>query len=264
MRAYVGLRYERAARFREDRALTGELSAEAVPVLEALRIAFTPRDEPRAVHEAYALLSLLGRRAALLGATPGASLTLLEAVCAAVREAGVEIDAPIAAELTTVMVEGYCAGRDERVTRELRQVAAESQVAHELGPGCLAIFLAGLHAEPDLTPTLEQLARELLRRDAKSCLLDVTRLSGIDEDVARAIGRFCVHAASLGVATFVAGAPGWLRQQLANWGIGSGATSFVDGAERAQTLALTAAGLSLRPRRRWVRLLFPLPRRLSS
>ena len=264
MRAQFGLWYERASRFREDRALAAELSIEAAPVLEALSVALAPREEPRSLHEAYALLALLGRRAALLGATPGASVALVEAVCAAVREAGVTIDPERAAELTTVMVEGYCDGRDERITRELRQAAAASQVAHVLGPGCLGVFLGGLHAEPDLTPTLEQIARDLLRRDAKSCFLDVSRLSAIDEELARALARFCVQAASLGVATFVTGAPAWLQQQLAGWGVGAGATSFVDGAERAQALALAAAGLAVRPQRRWARLWLAVPGRLSG
>jgi len=256
MRACFCLRYERGARFREDRVLVGALACEAEPVLEALYVAFTPHEGPRAVHESYALLSLLGRRAALLGATPGAAIAIVEAVCAALREVGAALDPALVSELSVVVVEGYCLGRDERITRELRETSAQSQVAIELGRGCIAIFLGGLHAECDLAPELERHARELLRADAKSCLLDVSRLVRIDEELARALGRFCAIAGQLGVTTFVVGASAWLREQFAGWPLVRDAATFVDEYDRAQALALAAAGLHLK-RRRWARLIFP-------
>lgn len=256
MRERFGERYRRSARFREDGALSDELTREAEPVLEALFLSFVPCSGPRALHESYALLTLLGRRAALLGATPGAALAIVDAVRAGLCAVGVEVTAEVASELSLVVVEGYCAARDELVTRELREAAARSQVAVRLGPRCVAVYLAGRHLESDLWPQLERLARGLLHEDTKSCLLDVSRLEvQHDPDVARALGRFCALAGSLGVSTVISGADRALEEQFTRYRLSSETLCFSDDYDRAQALALATAGLQLKPRRRWARLL---------
>lgn len=257
MRARFLEHYQGAARFREDRALAEALCEEAEPVIDVLSTTYAPPEGPRSVHEGYALLNALARRAASLGATPSVALTLPSAIAEALRVGGVVVDPSLEAELAIVSLEGYCAARDERLTQELRAAAASHQIAVELGPRCLGIFLVGRHEEPDLGPTLDQLARELLRRDAQSCLLDVSRLELVDEELARSVGRFCIHGATLGVCTFVYGASALLREQFERWSLTSVATSFVDDYDLAQTQALAAAGLVVRRRRRWARLFFP-------
>jgi hypothetical protein len=279
MQALFRAHYLRLARFREDGRLADELASEAQPVLEALHTAFAPADGPRALHEPYALLNLLARRAATLGATPCVALALPTAIALALRAADVRVDSALEHELAIVSLEGYSAARDERVTGELRQAIAERQVAVRLGPRCIAIFLAGVHDEPELTPTLDRFARELLRGDVQSCLLDISRLHPMDEDLARALGRFCGQAGTLGVCTFLVGASAALRDQFDRWSVvtvasnsssasipvasiggapaGAGTTTFVDDYELAQTRALAAAGLALRARRNWTRLFFP-------
>lgn len=279
MQALFREHYMRLARFREDGVLADELATEARPVLDALHTAFAPTDGPRALHEPYALLNLLARRAASLGATPCVALALPAAIAAALRAAEVLVDSALEHELAIVSLEGYSAARDERVTGQLRQAIAERQVAVRLGPRCVAIFLAGEHDEHELTPTLDRFARELLRGDVQSCLLDISRLHLIDEELARALGRFCGQADSLGVSTFLFGATPSLRDQFDRWSVvtaprpsspavahdasirgalaSAGTTAFVDDFELARTRALAAAGLSLRARRNWTRLFFP-------
>ncbi len=257
MRASFRGRYERAARFREDGALAAELEQQAEPVLDALFTAFAPPSGPRALHEGYALHALLCRHAALLGATAGVPLAITDAICDALREAGATLDATLVAELAVVAVEGYAAARDERVTRELRERAAASQPVVKLGPGCAAVFLVGRHDEADLAPVLERISRQLLRDDVRSCLLDLSRLEPDDEELARAIVRFCALVETIGVTTFVSGASPLVRQSFERWALSEGATQIVDDFARAQALALGAVGLQLRRRRRWGRLLLP-------
>jgi hypothetical protein len=249
--------YANAARFREDGALAEELTREAEPVLDVLHTAFAPSEGPRALHEGYALLNLLARRAATLGATPAVALTLAQAIVAGLRSVDVPVERSLEDDLGVVAVEGYSAARDELVTRELRESAARHQVAVPLGPRCVGIFLAGRHEESDLAPTLDGLARDLLRADAQSCLLDLSRLAPIDEELARALGRLCAHATTLGICTVVYGADAALRAQFARWSLTGATTQFVDDYELAQTRVLTAAGLVMGPRRRWTRLFFP-------
>ncbi|MEY4511406.1 MAG: hypothetical protein RLZZ450_3528 [Pseudomonadota bacterium] len=279
MQALFRERYLRLSRFREDGRLADELTTEARPVLEALHTAYAPADGPRALHEPYALLNLLARRAATLGATPCVALALPTAIAAALRSADVVVDSDLEHELAIVSLEGYSAARDECVTGQLRQTIAERQVAVRLGPRCVAIFLLGEHDEQQLTPTLDRFARELLRGDVQSCLLDISRLDPIDEELARALGRFCGQADTLGVSTFLFGASAALREQFDRWSVvttvrhasppalhaasiegalpSAGTTAFVDDFELAQSRALAAAGLSLRARRNWTRLFFP-------
>ncbi len=251
--------YRQAARFQEDAALEGPLAIEAEPVLEVLAISLASG----ALHEGYALLTLLARHAARLGATPGVVLTLVAAIDGALREHGLTLDAGQREELSLVTLEGYSAARDERSTRLLRELMADRQVTYEIAPGCVGIFLAGDHEEADLTPTLERFARDLLRGGTRSCLLDLTRLvAPIHEDIARAIGRFCAQAATLGVCSFVLGAPESLQAQFARWEVSGGPVMMVETAAQARSLALAAAGYELRPTRQWPRWFLPARRSL--
>lgn len=255
MRSSFREHYAGAAPFKEDARLAAELECQADPALEALWTAHTGSGAPSALHEAYALLALLARQAALVGATPGAALALADAVVSALEGGGAAVSASSAAALRLVTIEGYCGARDERVTSELRQLLATSQVAIALAPGCTAFFLSGRLEETALSALLERGARDLLRSDTKSCLLDLCRLELLDDGQARAIGHFCALAATLGVAVFVVGAPSTLREQFARWTVGLGAQHFVDDYAGGQALALAAAGYELRPIRRWARLL---------
>lgn len=254
MRASFRAHYVRHTTFREDAALLDTLEAEAEPALQELFLAYAQRINP-APHEAYALLTLLARQAASLSATPSAALALVGALTEALAGAGVALDEGSRRELEIVVLEGYCAARDERVTAELRRVAADCQVSFLLAPRCLAFFLAGRHEADDLRPTLEAMGRRLLREDARSCLLDISGLGALDEELARAVGHFCAGAATLGVATFLVARGDGLRVQFESWGVGRGTTHFLEDTGRALALALAAAGLELRPLRPWAQLL---------
>jgi hypothetical protein len=259
MRARFAELYAAQARFREDGALCEQLAVEAEPVMEVLATALSSG----ALHEGYALLTLLARHAAALGATPGIALTLVDALCGALGAQGLPITPSQRDELTLVALEGYCAARDDRATRVLREESAAGQVCFPLAPGCVAIFLAGRHDEADLGPTLERFARDLLHAGTRSCLLDLTRLTQpLDEELARAVGRFCAQAATLGVCCFVLGAPEVLKEQFARWEVSGGPVMMVDDAAHARSLALAAAGHELRPARQWPRWFLPARRSL--
>ena len=249
--------YAQSARFREDRALADELTLEAGPVLEALFTACALPASQRVLRESYALLNELCRRAAGLDATASVAVTLPDAIAHALDAVGRALEPSLLQDLSVVAVEGYCAGRDERATRLLRTRAAEQQALVRLGPRCCTIVLAGRHEQADLEPTLEGFARTLLRDDIAGCLLDVSRLTVEDEELARALGRFCLQAATLGVRTAVVGASSLLCEQLTSWTAEDLLTSCVDDYDRALRQTLSAAGLLLRPRRRWTRLFLP-------
>jgi hypothetical protein len=253
--------YTTSVPFREDGALVHDLAQEVKPVLEALAVAADADAGTRPVHEAYALLNLFCRRAGALGATPSAALSLLEAIVQSLVAAGVQVTERWRRDLSMVAVEGYSAGRDERVTRELKQAALRGQVGFLLAPRSYAGFLAGALDADDVEHVLEDWARTLLRCDAQSCLLDVSRLEcAAFEQAARAVTGFCVTAQSLGVSVLLFAARGELRQTLLAVGLARSGATLVDEFDEALALALSAVGSEITHRRlRWARGLFRWP-----
>ena len=257
MRACFRARVAAGAAFREDAALADALCDQAEPVLQALHVALAAGGSGESLHEPYALATLLARRAALLGATPSTALLLADALVAALVEAaGLACAAELARALSIVCVEGYCAARDERVESGLLEVAARSQVAVLLGPGCLAIFLAGCHDERALGHVLDGFARRLLHDQIASCLVDVSRLAALeaaDDALARSVASFCVTASTLGVALTLLGASSALRARFAGWLHGATPPDYADDYAEAQARALALAGLIVKSRWPWPR-----------
>jgi anti-anti-sigma regulatory factor len=240
-------RLERALPFREDAALLRELGAELQPVLQTLACAYAvPADSgASAAHEGFSLFNLLARRAGLLGATPSAAPALARGVVSALEAAACQLSAAQRDDLLLVALEGYAAGRDERRARELCRDGADDQVSCELAPGCFAIFLAGAPAGERLEPLLDELSRRLFRADARSLLLDLSRLSDLDEEGARALLHFGATLGGLGTQVFLCGAErldAW-RERLGLPELGAHSEARF---EAARDAALGAAGYELR------------------
>lgn len=263
MRDVFAAQYRANVTFEEDASLVQLLESEAETVLSALAEALGPKADPESLpvadldfqlHDAYSLVLLLARKAGVSGGTPNTALALAAALAAALERL-CQVPDPIRRKIAIVALEGYCEGRDDRITAELRRSAAAAQAVSLLAPRCLTVSLGGRHAAHDLAPTLDEAARELLRVDARSCVLDLRRLEPPDEELSRAIGQLCSQASTLGVATFVVGASPSLRAQFERWRVVGGGCTVVDDRARAQELALAAAGYELRRIRPWVRLL---------
>jgi hypothetical protein len=242
--------------FREDALLLSALVTEVEPVLSALGAAYRTQNEPctrparTALSEGFALFNLLCRRAGLLGTTPTACLALARAVMAALRSEGLPLSEACADDLSVIAVEGFSAGRDELRERSLRTIAIESQVLVPLAARSFLVVLAGsLLAEP-LERLLEDFARQLFRAEARSVLLDVSRLCEHGEDQARAIVAFASTLSGLGVDVLIydkgASFDAWFAQlDLTARGVQRG-TDFAEGLTRV----LALGGYELRARGR--------------
>ncbi len=245
--------YERSVPFAEDRALGFDLAEQVRPVFAALS---DPRPDvgQDADHEGLALLTLLSRRAGLLGATPTAVLALQNALEAGLLAGDAQLEPRAAAQLSIVILEGYVAGRDERITRELRLAAVTGVALVPLVPNAFALILAGRFDPDDLTPRVEEMERELLRNDARALLLDVTRLVYVSDEVPRILCGLLATARSLGVQSFVCGLEhhgqgAWLQAGVAELEFERAATFM-----QALPKALSVVGFDLKSQRRW-----PLP-----
>jgi anti-anti-sigma regulatory factor len=231
--------------FREDSALVPELAAEVRPVLEALL-----RGHGTAQHEGFALLRLLSRRAALLGATPTAALALARAIEGALLDQGVERSNQEREHLEIVVVEGYSAGRDELREEKLRRVAADTQVWFALAPRCYVICLAGSHHPEQLEQSLDAIARALFRADARALVLDLSRLLADDEDSARSLVSFVHTLRGLGADVLLCGADPALAVWFENLRLAQSGVERCDSFGAAQARALALCGYELRPRGR--------------
>jgi hypothetical protein len=197
--AIAGLRawFERSVPFREDKALAAELADEAGPVLSALLTAHDAA--PTAMHEAFALLRLLGRRVGYLGATPTAALALCRALNKALQEVGCSYAARELEQLEMVCLEGYCSGRDDRLRESSARALFGQQLELTLAPGCHALVLSGAPPGDDLERWLDEAMRTLFRAEAKAVIVDATRLDDRDDALQRILGSALLTAASLGV-----------------------------------------------------------------
>jgi hypothetical protein len=241
--------YAAAVPFREDGALGADLTTEVRPVLEALADIQGADGEPR--HEAYALLTLLGRRAGVLGATPSAALGLLAALLEGLASVGHRVAPGERDQLAMVLLEGYCVGRDERVTRGLKRANTDGQVWLRLAPRCYAGFLAGAVEADAAEQVLDAWARALLQHDARSCVLDVTRVQADHpEPPARPVVSFCHTAFSLGVGVHLVRPHPELFSALVEVGLYESRATVFDSFEAALAAGMRAVGYALSGRRR--------------
>jgi hypothetical protein len=256
--------YQAHVPFREDRALTDELCAEASPVLDALAQAVIGELTHEEAHEALALVSLLCRRAGLRGATPSAAQALLRALSKALSSAGFALAEPLAVRVEMLGFEGYCGGRDERQVRESAALLRHSQVQCMLAPRCAVAFLSGSHEPDQLSLVLDELGKLALHHDALVCLVDVSRLQLEHEEVARALFDGLSTLASLGTTPMVFAARGQLDAHLEKFSPAVPGMQCFGDFNEAITAALAEAGHELKPRRRWPRDLFSRGRSSGS
>ncbi|MCB9591667.1 MAG: hypothetical protein H6719_02940 [Sandaracinaceae bacterium] len=197
-----------------DRGAVEALRPEASTVLAAIveAVGTGPLPDPRGteLREALTLASLLGRRAAHLGVTPGAALALAPAIVHAL--AGTIDLEPILDPLRVTVVEGYVRACEERERDRADRRAAEAIAFAKVAPHCFAIFVRGDQVAEELERRVDELGRALLEGDAKACVVDATGLVEPDRD--RAAQLFAIHATCvmLGVrAIFVGVSEPWRR-----------------------------------------------------
>ena len=228
-----------------------------LPVLEALCFALDHRpaaeddSTPLGSHEGLAMLTLLGRRAGVLGITPTAALSIAPALADALSVAEHKVTEGVRGTLQMVSMEGYVAGREERLLREGAERAAGALTWTTLAPRCLALWLAGEHEPEALRSVADDFGRELLRQDAASCLVDVTRLSEPTLERAREVMGVAHTARTLGVACFLVGASAAWQRLLFSDAFEAAPVQRFDTTEAALPDALAAAGVVMKPAKGW-------------
>ncbi len=202
--------YAEGCPFSEDRSLASELSLEAAPAIDALAFALdqNAQDDLSRIehHEGLAMVTLLGRRAGALGATPTAAIHLVPAIVRALEAGGRTVPEELSRPLTAMCFEGYVAAREEMLRVAQAAATVDNAAIVRIVPRCLALVLSGEHEPEVLSEVVERLGRLMLKHDAAAAVVDISRLEGPTKE--RAAEIFGAHGAArmLGATCVFAGA----------------------------------------------------------
>ena len=250
LRAFTA-RYVAATPYRQDRELAGELAIEARPAVESLLVAAAaePAERARVLdhHEGLALVTLLGRRAGVLGATPTAAIGVVRALFGAFEETGDPLPRDLEPDLTTLCVEGYVAGREERLVDTRTRESADAQAVVHVAQGCVLLFLAGDHTAEMLERIVDRFAREMLKSDARAGLVDLTRLDHPEPDKASEVFGADAAARMLGARCIFVGVTDAWREAARVARVETSLLTIEPTFADALRHALSLAGWELRP-----------------
>jgi len=143
--------------------------------------------EAFAFRECFTLLTLLGRRLALLDLTPTSAIQVVRLALCAVRGSSESVAGAFAERAVAAMVEGFVLGREERVAQ-----TAETQAARTLRPlriddATFALIVSGVHDPATLSDCVDALGRAMLNADAEIAIVDLTQVGEANRDRAAAV-----------------------------------------------------------------------------
>lgn len=208
---------DRFEAFLEDaRPATGgvpyaDLAAEVSPLLPLL--SELPRDERAngdyesfGFRECFAVLSLLGRRLALLDLTPTSAI---QAVLLALRSIdGLDEKESLeefSQRAVAAAMEGFVLGREERIAQVAEARAAKSLRPLRIDDQVFALIVSGVHEPEVLTECVDSLGRAMLNADVELAVVDLTQLGEPNRERATAIFAADEITRMLGGACFFSG-----------------------------------------------------------
>jgi anti-anti-sigma regulatory factor len=202
--------------FAHDRELAEDLAVESRPAIEAVLFAVRSDDAGgllRDEHgESLAMITLLGRRAGVKGASPTAATNLVPAIAGGFEDAGVPLAPTVVTTLMSMCLEGYAAGRADVAERVLRDRMVGAQAVFEVVPKVHALVLSGEHDAETLIEVVEAFTKALHRSSAMAAIVDLSRIR--DASAGAAAEIFSAHHAARAAgarAVFVGVTEPWRR-----------------------------------------------------
>ena len=137
--------------------------------------------------ECFTVLTLLGRRLALLDLTPTAAVQVIDLVLSSIDDAGDGATARFERRARTAAVEGFVRGREERVTQTAETRASRPVRPLRIDDSTFALVVSGVHEPSVLSEQVDALGRAMLDTDATVAIVDLTQLGEPNRDRARAV-----------------------------------------------------------------------------
>lgn len=154
--------------------------------------------------ECFTVLSLLGRRLALLDLTPSSAIEVVRLTLASIDGGADPLPQGFSQRAIDAAVEGFVLGREERVAD-----ASETRAAGRLRPlrideSAFALILTGVHEPTVLGECVDALGRAMLDADVEIAIVDLSQLGEPNreraaaifaaEQVAKMLGGICIFS----------------------------------------------------------------------
>jgi hypothetical protein len=196
----------------------GEIVREAAPVLPLL-CELPPEQRARGdfdsfeYRECFTVLTLLGRRLALLDLTPSGAFQVVQLLLRAVDESDGASAGGFAERAIGAAFEGFVIGREERVDQTWQARSAKTIAPLQVADRVLALTVTGVHEPAVLSEHVDALGRKMLDADADVAIVDLSQLGEPSSERAAAIFSADEMARMLGAVCIFAGIePHWRAQ----------------------------------------------------
>jgi hypothetical protein len=213
----------------EARPATGrlareELGAEVEPVLPLLmELLATERAsgdyESFQFRECFTVLSLLGRRLALLDLTPTAAIQVVRMALRSVDGRDESPSARFDERALAAALEGFVLGREERVAQSAEARASKRLTPLRIDDAAFALIISGVHEPAALGECIDALGRAMLNAGVDAAIVDLTQLGEPNRDRAAAVFAADEVTKMLGGVCFFTGLDARWRTAAADAGV---------------------------------------------
>ena len=155
--------------------------------------------------ECFAVLTLLGRRLALLDLTPSAALQIVRLALRSVGLPSESLARGFSEPAVAAAVEGFVLGREERVAQTAESRAAKRLKPLRIDDAVFALIVSGTHDPSTLSECVDALGRAMLNVDVQIAIVDLTQLGEPNGERAAAVFAADEVTRMLGGVCFFAG-----------------------------------------------------------
>ena len=205
----------------EERPPTGglplsDIAAETGPVLPLLRELPPAHEdddfESFEFRECLTVLTLLGRRLALLDLTPTGAVKVVQLALEAAFDHRGDTQAAFGDRAIAAAVEGFVLGREEAVAQQHEQRAAACLRPMRIGPAAFGLVFSGVHDAAVLSDAVDALGRTMLDGGGEVALVDLSQLAEPNRERAAAVFAGDEVTRMLGAVCFFSSVgPAWER-----------------------------------------------------
>ncbi|MGB5523434.1 MAG: hypothetical protein WBM96_12780 [Polyangiales bacterium] len=169
-----------------------DLLVEAIPLLQLL--SELPAEKRAAAtfesfefRECFTVLTLVGRRLALLDLTPTTAVQVTRLALWSVDPSNEHDVERFAEHAVAAAVEGFVLGREERVSQVAMERAASCLEPLRIDGSIFALIISGAHEPAVLSDCVDALGRAMLEADVELAIVDLTQLAEPNRERAAAV-----------------------------------------------------------------------------
>ncbi len=137
--------------------------------------------------ECFAVLTLLGRRLALLDLTPTSAIQVVLLALRCIGGSEKSPSGPFAQHVIAATIEGFVLGREERVAHTAEARASKPLKPLRIDEAAFALIASGVHEPAVLSECVDSLGRAMLNADVEIAIVDLSQLGEPNRERATAV-----------------------------------------------------------------------------